>query len=291
MNNTFSMDGDDLGYVYICERTDTPGVTNVQEISSGSDIAVTYDQVLQSFDVLNRNQRYYDGDNIWECIMTEAIQSKLAHNGWFMELDHPTAAIAGQKLSPERVQNIEYTRRCAVIKNPRRQGNLLIGTITTTSNDLGIALAKDMIGPVKYKPMASCRAIATMRTKNGKPYVFVKKLITYDTVSYASHREADMITTPSTVTERVKAVTERVSDVIKSAASDVFMPLAEILKEVGINDPTTEMVLESFGLDETHVVGFNESKTHVCIKDDDNQVYVKMQPETVKKVHEYFASF
>ena len=35
---------------------------------------ITFDTNLQDFDVKNRNQRYYDAQNIWECIQSEKIQ-------------------------------------------------------------------------------------------------------------------------------------------------------------------------------------------------------------------------
>jgi hypothetical protein len=292
MQNNFCTDGDYLGYCYIAEKTEGYNIKNVisgKDALTGQPFA-TYDQVLQSFDVENRNKRFYDGDNIWQCIMTEEIQSKLLHNGWFMELDHPLCKYANMKLSPERVRNIEYRERCAVIKKPRREGNLLIGTITTTGNDLGVQLCNDIIGPVGYMPMASCRAIACMTTRNGKPYVFVKKLITYDTVSFASHREADVVGAPVLMQKTMK-VTESVNDKETDDKYDMVVPLTDILDQVGEHDASTNFVLESFGLTDENIVGISEDHTHSIIQQEDNKIYVAMRPDTVKMVNSYFDNF
>ena len=286
-------DGDELGYVYISENTNT-GFNDLKDINVNDKngiLVVEYDQCLQSFDVLNRNQRYYDKDNIWDCIVhSEKIQSQLAHNGWFSELDHPMAKYAGQKLSPERIQNPEYRESCCVITNPRLSGNLLIARMKTLPNNLGTDLAKMIIG-VNYKPMASCRAIANMITKNGKPYVFCKKLITYDTVNYASHREADMLSPAKAIVKKVQAVTESAKDAVNDAVESYVIPLKEILQNVINKDVTTQMVMESFDLDTDCLIGFSDNNTHAVIKERDNRLYVKMSPDTVKDVNDYFASF
>ena len=80
---------DALGLVYIAEASNE-GYENFDKydvIEEHGLFMVRFKQVLQSFDVLNRNNRYYDGDNVWECIQAEKIQSQLSHNGLFMELD------------------------------------------------------------------------------------------------------------------------------------------------------------------------------------------------------------
>ena len=286
-------ENDALGFVYIAEASNE-GYENFDKfdvIEEHGLVMVQFEQILQSFDVLNRNQRYYDQANIWDCIAnSEKIQSQLAHNGWFSELDHPLAKYAGMKLSPERIQNPEFRESCCVIKNPRMEGNYLIAEMRTLPNKLGTDLAKMIVG-VNYKPMASCRAIANMQSKNGKPYVFVKRLITYDTVNYASHREADMLSPAKMVGAAVREFTESVKDTVEDAVSSVVVPLKEILQVVSNTDVTTQMVMESFDLTDDCLIGFDDNNTHAILKEADNRIYVKMSPETVKNVNDYFASF
>lgn len=280
----------DLGYVYISEASNEGYnvVKNPKTFDKDGIFYVTFDTVLQSFGVKNRNQRYYEQANIQERLRDEKIQSALAHNGWFGELDHPMQTHKDKPLSPERIQNIDYDRRCVVIQNPRFRGNLLEATITTTPGGKGPDLARDIIG-INYKPMFSCRAIASLQMINNKPTVMVRRLITYDTVQYASHREADMISAPKAVMKNVQAVTESTHGYVTT--SDVMVPLKEILELVGKKDVNTQMIMESFELGNDSLVGFGPERKNVIIKDKDNMIYANINPNTKKLVDDFFASF
>lgn len=286
---------DDLGLYYISEISNE-GINTIESmevVDKGHGIFfVTYEQTLQSFDVLNRNQRFYDGDNIWECIQTEKIQSQLAHNGWFMELDHPMQVYKDKPLSPERIQSISYDRRCALIKKPRRVGNLLKATIETTNNNLGEGLAKDIIAH-GYQPMASCRAIANIVNRGGKPYVMVKRLITYDTVNYASHREADSDkSSMNTVVKDINININESANNVNINSYDVMIPLKEILESVGKTDVNAQLIMESFEIDPNNLIGFNNTNTQMIMKDaSNNMIYANISRESTKKVNDFFASF
>lgn len=293
-------ENDDLGFVYLAE-TSNEGYENFDKfdvIETNGLFMVQFTQILQSFDVLNRNNRYYDGDNVWDCIMAEKVQSQLAHNGLFMELDHPMQKYKDKPLSAERIQSIDYDRRCAVIKNLKRTGNLIQGTITTTNNDLGVGIAKDIVG-IGYRPMASCRAIASMIMKNNKPYVQMKRFITYDMVSYASHKEADTVGGYTPISKSIKAVKESVEDTIKEKAipmieyvnNDIIIPLRDILTNLGEKDVTTQVVLESFNLDTDDIIGVTKDHNKLIIENDGNYIYANISKDSVNKVNDFFTSF
>ena len=293
-------ENDDLGFVYIAE-TSNEGYENfdVYDVTDNNGLfMVQFKQILQSFDVLNRNNRYYDGDNVWSCIQAEKVQSQLAHNGLFMELDHPMQIYKDKPLSAERIQSIDYDRRCAVIKKLNRVGNLIEGLITTTNNDKGVGIAKDIVG-IGYRPMASCRAIASMIMKNNKPYVQMKRFITYDMVSYASHREADTVGGYTPLLKKVKAVKESVEDTVASKAiplietvnNDIIIPLKDILTNLGEKDVTTQFVLESFHLDSDDIIGVTKDHNKVIIENDGDYIYANISKDSVNKVNDFFASF
>lgn len=290
----FDQDLSNIGYVYISEASGIQDVNNVDVSYLNGIPFVSFDACLQSFDIMNRNQRMYSGQNIWSCIQTEKIQSALKHNGWFSEMDHPYQKYEQLKLTPERMRSIDFNNRCSVIKSPRMQNNMLYAHIETTpGSENGRGLAADMIA-IGYKPMYSVRAIAGMQLMNGKPYVIVRLLITYDTVNYASHREADMVTPGKVVTKCVKN-----GDFLESTSgdyegtinyNDVMIPLKDILTDIN-DDSMAGFVMESFDLPEENLIGFNEEKTHAIIKDRDNRIYVKMNPNTVRKVNDFLSSF
>jgi glycerol-3-phosphate cytidylyltransferase-like family protein len=217
-----------------------------------------------------------------------------------MELDHPMQVYKDKPLSPERIQNISYDRRCAVIKKPRRVGNLLKATIETTNNDLGEGLAKDIIAH-GYQPMASCRAIANIVNRGRKPYVMVKRLITYDTVNYASHIEADSDkSSMNTVVKDInisvnESTTTNIKTTIDDSAimfKDVMIPLKDILESIGKTDVNAQIIMESFEIDPKNLIGFNRDNTQMIMKDStNNMIYANISRESTKKINDFFASF
>ena len=289
------LEDESMGLYYISEVTNEGcnTVESMEVVDKGHGIFfVKYEQTLQSFDVMNRNGRMYDADNIWECIQSEKIQSQLAHNGWFMELDHPMQIYKDKPLTPERIQSISFDRRCAVIKRPRIVGNLLKASIETTNNEFGEGIAKDIIAH-GYQPMASARAIANLVNRNGKPYVLVKRLINYDLVNYASHREADVDrSSMNVVTKDITNghITESDKNNIINGY-DVMIPLKDILEAVGKNDINAQIIMESFDISPKNLIGFNDSHNQMIMKDNDNNlIYANISKESTKRVNDFFSN-
>ena len=295
---TNKLDGKDLGFLYIGEAaydsSINTGFKNLDKKDSVNLFYVTFDTNLQDFDVLNRNKRYYDASNIMECIKTEKIQSLLRTGGWFGEFDHPTPENQDEKLTPERIQNVPPKYRAFKIMNPHLEGNILKATIQSAQGEVGEGFAKEILAG--WIPQFSARAIATMVMKNGKPYVMVKRLITYDSVWYPSHKIAIATSAPKTTikqfTESVKEVQESVVTKTKDMISNVMIPLKDILAEIGNKDANTGLIMEAFDLDMDALQGFDETLEHVIIKDpENNMIYSKISPESAKRVNNFFASF
>ena len=130
-----------------------------------------------------------------------------------------------------------------------------------------------------------------MVMKHGKPYVMVKRLITYDAPWFPSHAIAHA-TSPAIVT--TKSFTESVETAIESAKdkiNDVLIPLKEILMEVGKKDVNAGLIMEAFDLPMENLCGFSSDRKSVIIKDENNYVYANINPETVKKVNDFYTSF
>ena len=67
-----SHENDPMGYMYVCESFSSDnGIKNLDSKKTADVFYITFDTNLQDFDVKNRNQRYYDAQNIWECIQSE----------------------------------------------------------------------------------------------------------------------------------------------------------------------------------------------------------------------------
>lgn len=229
----------------------------------GGRFFVTFDAILQSFGIKNRNKREYDADNIWNCIQTDDyIQSMLRQNSWMGEIDHPAAAIEGQELTMQRIANPDMKLTSHYIRRPRMSGkNLLEATIQTdSSNPNGMNMAIKIVDG-KIIPCFSARVLGSLRNMGGRPVVFVKKLITYDWVLYPSHPEAQAkITQP---------MMESVEEAARMAGCTVIF-LSELAKMAANSSKETEWLCESFGLSIDDVVGVTESGNSIVIAEGDN---------------------
>jgi hypothetical protein len=283
-------DNTPMGYMYISESTNE--CSNVRGIASNRtpDIFyITFDTNLQDFDIENRNKRYYDASNIWECIQSEKIQSLLKTGGWFGEWSHPATTNADDKLSPERIQDVPPKYRAFKIMNPKLVGNVLTAKIQSAQGEIGESFAKEVLAG--WIPQFSLRAIAHMVSRHGKPYVIAKRVITYDAPWYPSHAVAHMTSTPEVHT---KSFTESVHTALESAVdyiNGVMIPLSEILEDVGRTDVNVNMIMEAFDLDLNNLAGFDTKKEHVIIKDEDNVIYANINPATVKRINDFYTSF
>lgn len=286
------MNDANIGSVFISEKSnmDCRDISSLDVVNKNGVFYVSFDANLHSFGVINRNNRQYLADNIWKCITeSEKIQSWLADNAWFGEMNHPTQYYKNQELTPERLQDPAMENRSHKIMRPRINGNLLQAHIETASGtDVGIGFAKEIIQGLK--PAFSCRAVAVMQMINGKPTVIIRRLITYDWVLYPSHKEAHIISEPKLVNKMVDVYKESATDT-DAYVPDFMMSLKDILKTVGNEDPNTAMIMESFNLSFDDLVGFDDTHKHAIIKDGDNRIYANISPKTKHRVDDFFASF
>ena len=290
ITTSYKNDDNPIGYMYINgSYSSDNSVKNVDTSKKADLFYVTFDTNLQDFDVENRNHRYYDGKNIWECIQSDKIQSLLRTGGWFGEFDHPAPEVAGEKLSPERIQNVPPEKRAFKIMSPVINGNILSARIQSAQGAVGEGFGKEVLAG--WQPQFSCRAIATMTMRNGKPYVMVRRLITYDAPWYPSHAIAHGTSTPKVTT---KSFTESVHDTIETAKekiNDIMIPLKESLEDVGRKDVNANLIMEAFDLGPDSLCGFDETKEHVIMRDDDNYIYTNINPNTAKMVRDFYTSF
>lgn len=290
MGKFSSMEDTPMGYMYISESfSSDSGVKNIDTKRTNDLFYVTFDTNLQDFDVENRNRRYYSASNIMDCIHSEKIQSLLQSGGWFGEFEHPIPEKAGDKFSPERIQNVPPEKRAFKIMNPRLSGNVLQAKIQSAQGAVGEGFGKEVLAG--WIPQFSCRAIANMINKGGKPYVMVKRLITYDAPWYPSHAVAHAISAPKVTTRSFTESVETCLESAKDYINGVMIPLKEILMEVGHKDVNAGLILEAFDLSVDNICGFDLTKEHVIIKDDNNVIYANINPNTVKKVNDFYNSF
>ena len=257
-------------FCYIREQTSFP--SDYKEnfgykiYNMGDRFYLIFDAILQSFGVMNRNQRMYDADNIMDRINNDDyIQSMLRLNSWMGEIDHPAATKEGETLTINRISNPDMKLTSHYIRKPRLNGNLLEATIQTdSSNKHGMNMAIKIVDG-KIIPCFSARVLGALTNKGGKPVVNVRKLITYDWVLYPSHREAEAkITQP--IQESVQQAAKLANTVV------IFLP--ELAKMATAGSKEASWLCESFGLSMNDIVGVTATGNSVVLTENEN-VYIQ----------------
>lgn len=253
-------------FCYIREQTsfteDYADNFGYQVHDKGGRFYVTFDAVLQSFGVKNRNKREYDASNIMERIQNDDyIQSMLRQNSWMGEIDHPAPTNQGEELTMQRIANPDMKLTSHYIRRPTLTGNLLEARIQTdSSNPNGMNMAIKIVDG-KIIPCFSARVLGALQNRNGRPVVFVRKLITYDWVLYPSHPEAmGKINQPM-----VESVNEAAD---LAGCTIIFFP--ELAKMAATSSRETNWLCESFGLTMDDVVGVTSTGNSVVVTEGDS---------------------
>lgn len=253
-------------FCYIREQTsymeDYGDNFGYQVHDKGGRFYVTFNAVLQSFGVKNRNKRQYDAANIMDRIEhDDYIQSMLRQNSWMGEIDHPAPTIDGEELTMQRIANPDMKLTSHYIRKPVLNGNLLeAGIQTDSSNPNGMNMAIKIVDG-KIIPCFSARVLGGLRNRGGVPIVFVRKLITYDWVLYPSHPEA--------MAKITQPLMESVNEASKYAGCTVIF-LPQLAKMAAESSRETEWLCESFGLSIDDVVGLTNTGNSVVINENGN---------------------
>lgn len=280
---------DPIADLFVCEQTSPADntVSSLDTRKAGGDTVARFDTTLQSFEVMNRNGRQYLGDNVWSNILTEENQTLIRGNRWFGEQDHPFNTTEAGKLTPERMRKIYMPNRSHVIINPRLKGNLLVSTIESSCNDVGKGFRDEVLRGMV--PAFSCRAVARMEMRNGKPTIIISKLITYDWVLYQSHREAEGASNVG-IKQLGGPIVESVSE-DGTHKTDVIVPLAEVLKNVSEKDRNVNCIMESYDFTNEELIGYNSSSKRVIIGDRNSRIFAKLAPESIASIEDALSMF
>lgn len=257
-------------FCYIQEQTssedDYKGNFGYEVFDRGNRFYITFNAVLQSFGVKNRNGRKYDQNNVWDKIVNdEYIQDQLRKNCWMGEIDHPAAILKGDELTVQRIANPDLKLTSHYIRRPKLNGNLLEAPIQTDSGtEAGMNMAIKIVDG-KIIPCFSARVLGNARTIGGELVVWVNKLVTYDWVLYPSHPEAE-----------AKMNQPRMEYVEQAAkyANTRIVYFTELAKKAANDSKEMEYLCESFGVDINAVVGLTESGNSIIMQENKN-VYIQ----------------
>lgn len=136
---------------------------------------VDIDATLQSFEVMNWNQRIYGGDVVMTSIDNDGmIQNDIKRGQWIGEFGHPL------DMTPRRQMIIYPLTSSHRILSYRREGNLLKGRVQTLANDVGRDMRDIILQGVPSSFSLRSLGSIDMATRRVKAPL---KVITYDSVS------------------------------------------------------------------------------------------------------------
>ena len=282
-------------YFYFAERT-SPQDNKIEPVvkKQGDIWWVEFDTCLHEFDVLGVNKRAYKGSNIWFHIThNEKLKSKIRRNDWFGEMDHPWVHFKNQELSPKRILSVYRPNRSHKILNPTMEGEKrLYGHIQTCcGTEAGRGFANDLIQGLI--PTFSCRSTGGIQLINGKPYVIITVLVTYDWVDYPSFEAAEM--TSNGITGRTRSITLTESgddDIVSSNHICMEIPYEELGNDVMELDDNVKAYMESVDLDKDSFLGFNETGSHIALRvGERSTLYAGISSNTVDRVKDFYRSF
>lgn len=287
------------GLVYIAEQTspeENPVIAR-EEIKLDSVWFLRFRTILQSFNVLNRNKRMYDMNNVRSLINGENIQGMIKHNRWLGEQGHPMPMYEKFGSFAQKRMMEPYMENCShAISRPDFQGNLLYGTIETLAGFKGPNMRDEMIRG--HEPAFSARLMGYTTTENGVLKVHANWLTTYDWVLSPSHIEAEMVSQPVNI---IKGASKHTSRTILEDATDhmiencmtgyqdVFLPIGDLLNRIGNSDQNIQMMLEGWDMDIKNIQGVTKDG-FVALQNGSNRYMAEATKKTKYEIMDYLAS-
>lgn len=173
-----------FGYILMENDTTFKEVSNVNVYKDEYLFFIRFNTILQSLDCVNRNNRWYKGDAVWESLNTSEVKELQANKKLQSEMGHPI------NQPPDRIATIDETRTCNIILKMWRDGNLIRGEMETLDDGMwGTKLTKMILQGIN--PSYSYRGFAVLTKKGNIVYVYQPpRFITYDEVVLPSHKEA-----------------------------------------------------------------------------------------------------
>lgn len=269
----------DFFYFY---ETTSPDPSDIKDFhytkkSEGETWWLTFPAKLHYFDTMNRNVRQYLKDNVVEAAFSEKNKDKMAHNKWYGEMGHPFAMFDGQKLSKKRILTVLPANRSHKIKNPRVDGNCLVGDIETFSgNEVGRGFANAIIqGEI---PSFSCRSTGEMKIIHGKPTVLIQNLVCYDVVDYSGFAGADMVGKPKLASAIVEDGDSKI--IIPDA-----IPFSELADDLASENENIQAYMESM---DAKIIGVSPDCKEAVLSTDDLYIYANMRKKSVDRAFDFY---
>ena len=153
-----------------------------------TDKEIEFRTIWQHGNVLNRNNKIYPSDIIWNAAQQTPIQEQLKRRCWYGEANHPMSPSIERQLYTD-MKNVSH-----IILTFEREGDIFKGNALTFGSAMGPSMyaAIDQGGIISF----SLRGLHKLvRDPNDQRRMLVKdlRIFCYDWVTFPSHEDAHMI--------------------------------------------------------------------------------------------------
>lgn len=243
---------------------------------------VTFEAIIQSLGVRNRNNRLYTENAIMESLAADHIQELIMNKSWCGEAGHPNSK------EPSRIVTIDPKVTSHKINNYWKVGNMLHATIETLDDVNGFGRKFTNFILQGGEPAFSLRAMCPLLKKPDGSAICSKKghIVTYDWVILPSHREA--------YRDKSKPINKMFGAMegFGNTMDDDLVPvnestLVDFLKEESKNIKLVSNIVEIA----TENMILTEDMKYAILSDGGNTVYVKIEDKIKYDVRRYMSGF
>jgi hypothetical protein len=239
-----------------------------------------FEGTLQTFNCYNRMGRRYDGNEIDRRVKEdERIQTLIRQNKFFGEDNHPAANIKGEQLSDIRMTIPDPHNSAHSMRNLRLEGDRYRAHITThPKTESGQRVTSEIID-LGAVPSFSVRLLGNMipNARPNSPNIRVNKIITWDMVSFPSHRDADADIAPRSFNESYQMNLEGDEN---GYGRVVF--LQELAKYCADKDENMNVIMESFEISMDEITGIANGNI-IIDSHDRSRIAVPLKGDTYRE--------
>ncbi len=269
--------------MYVMEQVSEPcKPTNLVRRTENGLFYVTFDAVIQSLDVFNRNRRLYTRNAILESLAADHIIELIQNNTWCGEAGHPNST------DPKRIVTIDPKLVSHKISKVWDVGNLLNATIETLDDVNGFGRKMTNFVLQGGEPAFSLRALCPLIKKPDGTAICSKKghIVTYDWVILPSHKEAyrDKSKPVNKMCQALESFGNEIEDsMVPVSESSLIGFLKEESKNIKLVSNLAEIACENMVI--------TEDMKYAILSNGKDTVYVKIEDKIKYDVRRYMSGF
>lgn len=269
--------------MYVMEQVSEPcKPKNLVRCNDNGLFYISFEAVIQSLDVYNRNRRLYTKDAILGSLAADHITELIENKTWCGEAGHPNST------DPKRIVTIDPKLVSHKIVQYWNTGNLLNAKIETIDDVNGFGRKMTNFILQGGEPAFSLRALCPL-LKNSDGTAICNKtghIVTYDWVILPSHKEAyrDKSKPIDKMVQSLESFGNELDDnMIPVNESALIGFLKEESKNIKIVSNIAEIACENMII--------TKDMKYAILSDGNDKIYVKIEDKIKQDVRRYMSRF